>query len=80
MELTPKERIFQMFRLMDILDGMKLGPGTYNAFEYDDESKDAKLNSGGVKVKKKRKFWSKDDSCMVDYTRALKKTEPRPRE
>jgi hypothetical protein len=34
-ELSKKDRIFQMFRLMDILDKMKLGPGAYNAYEYD---------------------------------------------
>lgn len=77
--LNNKERIFQMFRLMDVLDGMRLGPGTYNAFEYDQEPEDEKLNARGLKVKKQRKFYSKDDSCMVDYTRDLKETIPRPR-
>ena len=81
-ELSKKDRIFQMFRLMDILDKMKLGPGAYNAYEYDLEDDQKNLNRNGKKLglKKQRKFWSKDDSCMVDYTRDLKETIPRPRE
>lgn len=67
--------MFQIFKLMDILEKMRIGPGTYNAYDIDEVQEDEQL--GTILVKKKRKIWSKDDACLVNYATSLKTTEKR---
>lgn len=77
LNLNKRERVFQIFKLMDILERMRVGPGTYDAYDTDEVLQHDK--NGTVIVKKKRKIWSKDDACLVNYTTSLKTTEARAR-